>query len=145
MANYLFVCAKNLSRSPYCEKYFRNFLKEKSIEGKVTSAGTHAEKEWGRYFTRGMYDENDVIFVMEGWMKNLIVEDCKCDGNKIVVLDILDIYDEGEFSLNALNSILFYKRNPEEKKKTLERPEIKSRASMREILDSKNLEQYIIR
>jgi len=81
----LFVCTGNIDRSPTAE----SLLKEKeSFE--VKSAGTwmHARNR----ISKALIEWADLIFVMENHHKNVILSISPEAEEKVIVLDIPDIY-----------------------------------------------------
>ena len=149
MTNYLFICHQNKIRSKAIAKYFSKLLQKRSIEGCVESAGLYVEDEepdsWGcrsRKINKELCNVADVIFVMEEYMNNKLVEDFGVDKGKIVNLDILDVYWSGQFNQVGLDFGLCGK-SEEEKQKIRERPEIQNKWDLKRVLIDRKLEQYI--
>lgn len=85
----LFVCTANIDRSPTAEA----LLKRK--DGfEVKSAGTwlHAR----RRITEELINWADIVFVMERYHKEFLLNLSPVAENKIVVLDIPDIYPRND-------------------------------------------------
>lgn len=81
----LFVCTANIDRSPTAEEVLKH------MNGfEVQSAGTwlHAR----RRITEELINWADVVFVMERYHKEFLLNLSPVAENKIVVLDIPDIY-----------------------------------------------------
>ena len=91
----LFVCTGNIDRSPTAEALF-----SKSPIHEARSAGTwrHAY----RRVSRELVEWADVIFVMEDHHKESIVDSFPEAKDKIIVLDIPDIYPRHHPELVAL-------------------------------------------
>jgi len=81
----LFVCTGNMDRSPTAESLLSG---KASFE--VRSAGTwiYARKR----VSRSLIEWADLIFVMEGYHKDVILSICSEAERKVIVLDIPDIY-----------------------------------------------------
>jgi len=81
----LFVCTGNMDRSPTAESLLRG---KEGFE--VKSAGTwiHARKR----VSRSLIEWADLIFVMEGHHKDVILSICPEAERKVIVLDIPDVY-----------------------------------------------------
>jgi len=81
----LFVCTGNMDRSPTAESLLSG---RRGFE--VKSAGTwmHAR----RRISRDLIEWADMIFVMEGHHKDAILNICPEAEEKVIVLDIPDIY-----------------------------------------------------
>jgi predicted protein tyrosine phosphatase len=93
MKNYLFVCQHNFTRSRYGAEFFRGFLKGKKKDAKVYSAGIGLVSFFtGRRVNREMLKIMDLIFVMEDYMKDSLIDKFRINKNKIVVLNIEDKY-----------------------------------------------------
>ena len=81
----LFVCTANYYRSVTAEHIFRHW---ETLD--VKSAGTH---EWAtKVITQEMIDWADIIFVMEHHHKDSILEIDTSAIDKIIVLEIPDIF-----------------------------------------------------
>jgi len=81
----LFVCTGNMDRSPTAECLLRS---KGGFE--VESAGTwiYARKR----ISKMLIEWADLIFVMEGHHKNVILSICPEAEGKVIVLDIPDVY-----------------------------------------------------
>lgn len=104
--NILFVCSANKIRSKTAEDYFS----QKYPDMNFLSAGTNPKicaKEGTTFITRDMVEWADKIYVMENKHKNLIITHTNSKiGNKVVVLNIQDIYEYYQPELlNILNRI----------------------------------------
>lgn len=87
---YLFICLANMERSPTGKRVFEELSKEKGIEVKVESAGLMPDL--GRQVTKEIADNADVIFVMEPYMKIKLINTYSQNPEKIISLNIPDIY-----------------------------------------------------
>lgn len=88
----LFICTANIDRSPTAE----NLLKQK--DGfEVKSAGTwqHARKR----VTEHLAGWADIIFVMERYHKEVLLKHNLASEDKIIVLDIPDMYFRNNLEL----------------------------------------------
>ena len=85
--NILFVCSKNLSRSPTAEMIYKDYP-----DVNVKSAGT--EPSAGTELSGESITWADIIFVMEAKHQQGIVAQfpAETDGKEIVILDIPDEY-----------------------------------------------------
>ena len=91
---YLFVCMANMNRSPTAEEVFRGLAKSKGIPVKTESAGLSFLSSQG--LNKHLVSEADLIFVMENYMKDQIIQIYNVDPGKIIVLDIPDIYERND-------------------------------------------------
>jgi predicted protein tyrosine phosphatase len=97
MKKYIFICQHNFIRSRYGAEFFRGILKGENKEGKVYSAGLGVISVFfGRRVTKRLLYKMNWIFVMEKYMKEELIKRFKVDGNKIIVLNIKDIYGPGK-------------------------------------------------
>jgi len=142
MKKYLVVCQQNQMRSPYVAEYLRNLLKEKNIEAIVESTGLSDSSP--KKLTKEMADNADVIFAMDKKVYNKIIEEYSQLPQKVVNLDILDVYAYGTFSDVGLGWALIGK-SEKEKEEILDKPEIQLRLSLREVVESRKhlFERYI--
>ncbi len=95
MRNCLFVCKHNFTRSKYSAEFFRGYLEGKKLGKKIKiySAGIGFTSIFlGKRLNHKLISKIDFIFVMEKYMKNLIVKKFDFDKNKIIVLNIKDKY-----------------------------------------------------
>lgn len=81
----LFVCTANMDRSPTAETLLKNFR-----EFEVKSAGIWPNAR--RRLTREMIEWADIIFVMEDHHKDAVLTLNHCAEDKVIVLNIPDIY-----------------------------------------------------
>lgn len=132
MKRYLFVCNQNRIRSRFAELYFSQLLKKKKIEAIVESAGIL--KVSNRKLTRKMTDKADVIFAMEEDIANKIIEKYKQPKEKIVCLNIPNIFDFGGQYFSWMAKW--------EERKGRYHGEYNGK-NIVEVLGTKNLEQYI--
>ncbi len=139
LKQYLFVCSQNKIRSPAVASYFKKLIEEKNINAVIESAGTsdHAERK----IRKDMVRKADVIFAMDKKVYKEILQKYSPPQNKLVNLDILDIYDfSGEIWDGLLKLSII-----DEGKDILKRPEIKERLRFYEVLKMRKpiLEKYI--
>jgi len=87
---YLFVCYANSNRSPTAEEVCRRIAQENDLDVEASSAGI--SKGANKPLTKEMVDQADKIFVMEEYMKLILVQDYKQNLAKVVCLDIPDVY-----------------------------------------------------
>jgi predicted protein tyrosine phosphatase len=98
--HYLFVCYMNRDRSPTAEEVCRNMARAKGLDIEVSSAGVSSYAR--RPVTKAIADEADLIFVMEEWMRDELVNKHDQPPEKIVCFDIDDVYERGESRLVRL-------------------------------------------
>ncbi len=91
---YLFVCRANVDRSPTAEEVCRRMAKKKKAPVKAVSAGISPAAV--RPLTRDLVDAADLIFVMEEWMRDRIVEEYGKHPSEVVCLYIPDAFSRGE-------------------------------------------------
>jgi len=111
---YLFVCMANMQRSPTAEEIARGLAKANGLPVITKSAGVSPLAE--RPITKELAREADLIFVMEEYMKNFIIQSYDIEPGRIVNLGIPDIYERGEHQLvkiltESLKPFLY--KNPE--------------------------------
>lgn len=90
MKNYLFVCTFNQQRSPTAEEVCTHILKQKKLQGNVKSAGTNNDAI--NKISLELIKWADRIFVMEQHHKEVILKIDPKSKNKIMVLNIKDIF-----------------------------------------------------
>jgi len=92
--NILFLCYGNLNRSPTAANVAKRLADAKGLDINVASAGIaiYAENPISKFIA----DEADVIFVMEDYMKKLLEEYYGQRPEKIIVLNIPDIYPRND-------------------------------------------------
>jgi predicted protein tyrosine phosphatase len=165
MKNYLFVCGQNQVRSPAAASYFSYLLlnqnpssiiekdnkkvklrddsliiyedNNKTIDYVVKSAGMF---NCSNIFTKELANNSDVIFAMDEEIYNEIIKKYEINPQKLVNLDILDVYSMfwGKLSDLFLDGIIIRFRSDEEKKQSiLNRPEIIGKLNLSEVLESK--------
>lgn len=104
MKKYIFICQHNFTRSKYAAEFFRGFLKGKKKRGKVYSAGLGLSSLiLGRRVKKKLLEKMDFIFVMEKYMKDYLVDKYNLCSEKIIVLNIKDIY--GPFKLKNIDDL----------------------------------------
>ncbi len=141
MKNYLFVCWQGKSRSQYAAEYFSNILKERNIKANVISAGITPASPIT--VTKEMCIDADMIFVMEEYLQNKLVNTYKINKRKIVNLNIFDIYSWGGTFVEKMLSQLITDKNEEEGSYIMGLEEIRNRLSLFEVLEMRQLEKYI--
>jgi predicted protein tyrosine phosphatase len=138
---YLFVCNLNSMRSPAVAAYFEKLIEEKNINAVVESAGISDDAR--RKLTKKMVGKANVIFAMDEAVYRKIVQKYSPPQNKLVNLDILDVYEyDGKIYDALLESSI--RRDGEG---ILKRPEIRERLRFYQVLEMKKpiLERYIKR
>jgi predicted protein tyrosine phosphatase len=92
--NILFICYGNLNRSPTGADVCNQIAQEHNLNIEAASAGiaVYAENPITKYLADGA----DVIFVMEDYMKKLLQEYYGQKPDKIIVLNIPDIYPRND-------------------------------------------------
>lgn len=88
--NILFVCYGNLNRSPTAADVCRKMADEQNLEIDASSAGIAVYAE--NPMSKDLADSADIIFVMEDYMKALLEEYYGQNSEKIIVLNIPDMY-----------------------------------------------------
>ncbi len=94
---YLFVCKANVDRSKTAEDLCRRVAQRKDLPINAVSAGTSPAAK--KPLTQGLADDADMIFVMEGWMKDLLVAKFGQPSGKIMCLNIPDEFRRGDVLL----------------------------------------------
>ncbi len=89
MPTYLFVCSRNLIRSPAAAEYFSKILTESGAEGNVESAGIHMRAR--RRLTQEMLAGADVVFALDEQIASAIKDVWKYE-EEVVDLGISDDY-----------------------------------------------------
>ena len=90
--NVLFVCTANIQRSKTAESVFKQLIKGVS-KIRISSAGTDAMIDAGGVqLTKEMIESADRIFVMEDFHEKYIVDLVLDSQDKIVNLDVPDVY-----------------------------------------------------
>ena len=98
--HYLFICAANQNRSRAAERICSQLTQAKNRNIKCESAGVHLLAI--RRVTKKMADRADIIFVMEDYMKEALETEFNQPAEKIICLDIPDIYDVRDPELEAI-------------------------------------------
>ena len=93
----LFVCKANVNRSRTAEDLCRRVVQSKGLAIDAVSAGTSDFAD--NPLTQNLADQADVIFVMEGWMEDLLRTRFGQRSGKIVCLDIPDEFERGDVFL----------------------------------------------
>jgi predicted protein tyrosine phosphatase len=88
--HYLFICAANQNRSRAAERICSQLAEAKNRNIECESAGVHPLAI--RRVTKKMADGADIIFVMEDYMKEILEIEFHQPAEKIICLDIPDIY-----------------------------------------------------
>jgi predicted protein tyrosine phosphatase len=97
--HYLFTCAANRNRSRAAERICRQLAEAKNRNIECESAGVHPLAV--RRVTKEMAEKADMIFVMEDYMKEILVNEFHQPAKKIICLDIPDVYDMRDPVLEA--------------------------------------------
>ena len=97
--HYLFICAANQNRSRAAERICRRLAQAKNKDIRCESAGVHQLAV--RRVTKKMASKADMIFVMEDYMKETLEKEFNQPAEKIICLDIPDIYDTLDPELEA--------------------------------------------
>lgn len=84
----LFICYANTDRSPCAEEIFLCRCKEKSIDVKVSSAGLYVGSGDGKKVLHSIVQEQDIIFVMEEYMREELIRTYDADSIPIIVLNV---------------------------------------------------------
>jgi predicted protein tyrosine phosphatase len=92
--NILFLCYGNLNRSPTATDICRKIAKQKNLEINAVSAGIAGYAE--NPLTKDAADQADMIFVMEDYMQTLLQEHYGQKPEKIICLNIPDIYPRND-------------------------------------------------
>ena len=98
--HYLFICAINQNRSRAAERICSQLTQAKNRDIQCESAGVHPLAI--RPVTKKMADRADIIFVMEDYMKETLETEFHQPAEKIICLDIPDIYDVLDPELEAI-------------------------------------------
>ncbi|MDD3434479.1 MAG: hypothetical protein PHD96_00945 [Candidatus Pacebacteria bacterium] len=156
LKRYLFICAQNKTRSPTAEQYFRKLLEKRHIQAEVQSAGVLASSY--RVIDEALLDKADKVFVMDDNCLEILFRkfpQMREKSDKIINLEILDCYDRTthKFSEEYFERIVIKKiqrrfKNEPQKAAEIEqnyrnRPEIKNRWSLEQVLDNRFLDKYI--
>jgi predicted protein tyrosine phosphatase len=88
---YLFICAANRNRSRAAERICSQLAEAKNRDIECESAGVHPLAV--RPLTQETADGADTIFVMEGYMKEILETEFHQPARKVICLDIPDVYD----------------------------------------------------
>jgi predicted protein tyrosine phosphatase len=97
--NVLFVCTRNVARSPMAESLLGQMLHEQGDHA-ARSVGTASDA--ARRLTTRDLAWADVVAVMEPAHHALIARDWPHHARKVVVLDVVDDYDPDEPDLRAI-------------------------------------------
>jgi predicted protein tyrosine phosphatase len=97
---YLFICAVNQNRSRAAERICSQLAKAKNRDIQCESAGVHPLAV--RRVTKKIADRADTIFVMEDYIKEILEQKFHQPAEKIICLDIPDIYDVRDPELEAI-------------------------------------------
>lgn len=88
--HYLFVCSVNLNRSKAAERICKNLAQARGLDIVCESAGVNPMAE--KQVTKQAADRADFIFVMEDYMKRVLVKDFQQSEDKVISFDIPDVY-----------------------------------------------------
>ena len=88
--HYLFICAINQNRSRAAERVCNQLARAQNRDIECESAGIHPMAV--RRVTKEMAKKANMIFVMEDYMKEILVTEFHQPAEKIICLDIPDIY-----------------------------------------------------
>lgn len=88
--HYLFICAANQNRSRAAEQICSQLAQKKNKSIHCESAGVDPMAV--KRVTKAMADRADTIFVMETYMKTILENEFNQSEEKIVCLDIPDVY-----------------------------------------------------
>ncbi|MEJ2704072.1 MAG: hypothetical protein P8Z79_16680 [Sedimentisphaerales bacterium] len=99
-SHYLFICAVNRNRSKAAEQVCNQLAQAKGRNVQCESAGVNPLAV--RRVTKPMADRADMIFVMEPYMKTTLETDFGQPAEKIVCLDIPDMYPMEDPELAAI-------------------------------------------
>jgi predicted protein tyrosine phosphatase len=97
--HYLFICAINQNRSRTAERVCNQLARALNKDIRCESAGVHPMAV--RRVTKKMAEKADMIFVMEDYMKEILETKFHQPAEKIICLDIPDIYYVGDPELKA--------------------------------------------
>ena len=97
--NVLFVCTRNVARSPTAESLLAGMLQARGDHA-ARSVGTASDAS--RRLTTRDLAWADVVAVMEPAHRALIERDWPHHARKVVVLDVVDAYDPNEPDLRAI-------------------------------------------
>ncbi len=84
----------NADRGPTAVNICRRMASEKGIEIDAESAGLMVDG--GRQLTKEIADSADRIFVMEHYMKDLVIKDYSQNSEKITAFNIPDNYEKDD-------------------------------------------------
>jgi predicted protein tyrosine phosphatase len=96
----LFICYGNINRSPTATDVCKRMAEQKNTAIDVASAGIANYSD--NLLTKELADEADIIVVMEEYMKKLLEEYYGQKAEKILCLDIPDIYPRNDPELMEL-------------------------------------------
>lgn len=162
MKKYLFICLGNQVRSPAAAAYFARVAREKLPGAAIYAEEDTAYAGNGRYIgrlnqqnmtnadviiesagvskiarkklTREMAESAHMIFALDEEICDIIAKEYGCAKDKIVNLDILNVYSAEEIDSDLLR---FYLRSKgkEERAQIQQRPEIKRRLTLEKVLE----------
>jgi predicted protein tyrosine phosphatase len=98
--HYLFICAVNRNRSKAAEQVCNQLARAKGRDVQCESAGLSPHAV--RRVTKPMADRADMIFVMEPHMKTALEADFGQPAEKVVCLNIPDMYETDDPELAAI-------------------------------------------
>lgn len=96
--HFLFICAANMNRSPTARRQCQYLAEKINPALSCDSAGLFEVSN--NPVNQNIIDNSDMVFVMEDYMKEHLLENFEIPESKIIVLDIADRYacDDGELS-----------------------------------------------
>ena len=104
---YLFICRHNISRSRAAADVCSDIATQKGLSIEAFSAGLLANSK--HPLTKDLVYKADKIFVMESYMKATLEQNYGQVTEKIINLNIPDIYPKGD---PELTKVLWYKLKP---------------------------------
>lgn len=107
MKRYLFVCRANHLRSPLAESWLSKFCMDNNIKAEISSAGLDTGINHGRIIdnkrsiqlTKDLADKFDYLIAMEHWMREEIIKKYSQNKDKIICLNIPDLFYPGQKEL----------------------------------------------
>lgn len=145
---YLAVCQMAISRSPAIARYFSEILQARNLPDDIKFAGVNPESRF--LLTDRLAASADLIFAAD----RLVAEAIQANYppvKRLVNLDIQDVYlpgEPGKFSRIMFEPHVLDLREAfgmPESARVVSKGEICLRWNLRQVLESRNLEQYIIR
>ncbi len=91
---YLFVCMANMQRSPTAETVCKGLARESNLPVECVSAGLSPMAV--QPVNKDLVQKADLIFVMEHFMKEVIMRDYDVEAGRILVFNIPDVYEQDD-------------------------------------------------